>query len=162
MDYAALFMHQLQGVSHWQYWQNLVLLLLWAEPCVYASLHVQVTTYKHATQAIDMASDDADDDADSSVGHISSLTPTDANRDSYASRPPRKQMLETWLLLEFCNRWADTREHAAADFASTSPCHGALLQSRMICWHSVGGNTDSNTCVLCACLFVVCPQGLHQ
>jgi hypothetical protein len=85
--------------------------------CVYA-LMVQVTTYKHATQALEMASDD-DDDADSSVDHISSLNPTDASRNSYPSRPPRKQMMETWLLLEFCNRWAATVEHKAANVAST-------------------------------------------
>lgn len=95
-------MRQLHGRS-----QEVALLLLWAEVRVYALLRVQVTTYKHATQALEMASDD-DDDADSSVGLISSINPTDASRDSYPGRPPRKQMMETWLLLEFCNRWAAT------------------------------------------------------
>lgn len=75
---------------------------------------LQVTTYKHATRALEMATADDDDDgsphsytlnSSSSQPYVTaSSNPAGVGRDSYPSRPPRKQLMETWLLLEFCNR----------------------------------------------------------
>lgn len=65
---------------------------------------LQVTTYKHATRALEMAADDDDDGSQHSYTLNSSNPAAGVARDSYSSRPPRKQLMETWLLLEFCNR----------------------------------------------------------
>lgn len=74
---------------------------------------LQVTTYKHATRRVEMAADDDVQDDPGSFSHTDFI-PTSppagsssagSSHDHTARAPlPRKQLMETWLLLEFCNR----------------------------------------------------------
>jgi hypothetical protein len=54
---------------------------------------VQVTTYKHATRAVEMAPEETDDE---SLDYISSSDMLDSRQhDSSSSRPGRKALMET-------------------------------------------------------------------
>ena len=65
---------------------------------------VQVTTYKHATRAVEMASGVDYDDGDNHPSSGFNTSSSNAPNSSADHWPHRKQLMETWLLLEFCNR----------------------------------------------------------
>jgi len=58
---------------------------------------VQVRTYKHMTRPIEMAEDENDGTDDEECLSNGSTTST-------MGKCKKSQLLETWLLLEFCNK----------------------------------------------------------